>query len=177
MTDVSVGAAAPDFTLPGRSGKPVTLSDFAGKNDVLVYFYPKDDTPGCTKEACSLRDRWKDLTKAGVAVLGISRDGKEAHERFARKYDLPFELLTDADHSVHEAYGAWGQSKWGVGPLRKSFLVGRDGTLRHVFHKVDTERHAEQVLEVVGAAAKPPAKSAKKATTSKKPAAKGAARR
>jgi peroxiredoxin Q/BCP len=148
------GSPAPHFSLPGRSGNAVSLSDFAGKNAVLVYFYPKDDTPGCTKEACSLRDGWGALQAAGVTVLGISRDGAESHAAFASKYDLPFELLTDADHSVHEAYGAWGQNPnpiWGVGPLRKSFLVGKDGNLLHVFDKVDTERHADQVLKAMGA--------------------------
>jgi thioredoxin-dependent peroxiredoxin len=147
------GTPAPHFSLPGRSGNTVALSDFAGKNVVLVYFYPKDDTPGCTKEACSLRDGWSALQAAGVTVLGISRDGAESHEAFASKYSLPFELLTDADHAVHEAYGAWGQNPnpiWGIGALRKSFLVGKDGNVLHVFDKVDTERHADQVLEALG---------------------------
>ena len=150
------GTPAPHFSLPGRSGNTVSLSDFAGKNVVLVYFYPKDDTPGCTKEACSLRDGWSALQAAGVTVLGISRDGADSHAAVASKYDLPFELLTDAGHSVHEAYGAWGQNPnpiWGVGPLRKSFLVGKDGNVLHVFEKVDTEQHADQVLQALGAAA------------------------
>jgi peroxiredoxin Q/BCP len=150
------GSPAPHFSLPGRSGNSVSLADFAGKNVVLVYFYPKDDTPGCTKEACSLRDGWGALKAAEVVVLGISRDGAEAHNAFASKYDLPFELLTDADHAVHEAYGAWGQNPnpiWGVGPLRKSFLIGKDGNVLHVFTKVDTEHHADQVLQALGAPA------------------------
>jgi peroxiredoxin Q/BCP len=154
------GTQAPGFSLPGRSGNTVSLSDFAGKSIVLIYFYPKDDTPGCTKEACSLRDHWKDLEAAGVVVLGISRDGAEAHNAFAAKYNLPFELLTDADRVVHKAYGAWGQNPnpvWGIGVLRKSFLVGKDGNILHVFHKVDTSRHAEQVLACLGAPAAPEA--------------------
>ena len=150
------GSPAPQFSLPGKSGHHVSLGDFAGKNVVLVYFYPKDDTPGCTKEACSLRDGWSALQAAGVAVLGISRDGADSHAAFVAKYNLPFELLTDADHAVHEAYGAWGQNPnpiWGIGPLRKSFLVGKNGNILHVFTKVDTEHHAEQVLKALGAPA------------------------
>ena len=149
----TAGSTAPDFTLPARSGKTISLHDFAGQKDVLIYFYPKDDTPGCTRESCSLRDGWAELGKAGIEVLGISRDDAASHNAFAAKYNLPFELLTDADHAVHEKYGAWGQNPnpaWGVGPLRKSFLVGKDGKVKHVFDKVDTEHHAEQVLRAAG---------------------------
>jgi peroxiredoxin Q/BCP len=156
------GSPAPHFSLPGGSGNTVSLADFAGKNVVLVYFYPKDDTPGCTKEACSLRDGWSALQTAGVVVLGISRDGAESHAAFASKYKLPFELLTDADHAVHVAYGAWGQNPnpiWGVGPLRKSFLIGKDGNILHVFDKVDTEHHADEVLKALGAPVAPAAMS------------------
>ncbi|HYN41944.1 MAG TPA: redoxin domain-containing protein, partial [Thermoanaerobaculia bacterium] len=157
-TSLVAGAPAPSFTLPGRSGNTVSLADFAGKGCVLVYFYPKDDTPGCTKEACSLRDGFTGLREAGVTVLGISPDGADSHNAFAAKFSLPFELLTDADHAVHEAYGVWGKTAWGVGTIRKSFLVGPDGNLLHVFEKVDVERHADQVL----AALKPtPAAEAK----------------
>ena len=124
----------------------VSLADFAGKGFVLVYFYPKDDTPGCTKEACSLRDGFAGLREAGVTVLGISPDSSDSHNAFAGKFSLPFELLTDADHAVHEAYGVWGKTAWGVGTIRKSFLVGPDGNLIHVFEKVDVEHHAEEVL-------------------------------
>ncbi len=155
---LAAGSSAPDFTLPARSGKTISLHDFAGQKDVLIYFYPKDDTPGCTRESCSLRDAWGDLGKAGIEVLGISRDDVASHNAFAAKYNLPFELLTDADHAVHEAYGAWGQNPnpaWGVGPLRKSFLVGKDGKVKHVFDKVDTEHHAEQVLRAAGFAPAP----------------------
>ncbi|HEV8267754.1 MAG TPA: thioredoxin-dependent thiol peroxidase, partial [Thermoanaerobaculia bacterium] len=155
---VSVGSPAPAFTLPARSGKSISLSDYAGKNDVLVYFYPKDDTPGCTKEACSLRDSWKQLQDAGIVVLGVSRDDQASHNAFASKYNLPFELLSDPDHSVHESYGAWGPNPnpaWGVGVLRKSFLIGKDGKVKNVFSKVDTEHHAEQVLTAAGVTPKP----------------------
>ncbi|MFI5182046.1 MAG: peroxiredoxin, partial [Thermoanaerobaculia bacterium] len=148
-TSPAVGGAAPEFALAGRSGHSVSLADYRGKKNVLVYFYPKDDTPGCTREACSLRDGWKALAALDVEVLGISRDSVASHEAFAAKHALPFELLSDADHAVHEAYCAWGESKWGVGPLRKSFLVGKNGRILHVFHKVDTERHAEEVLKAM----------------------------
>ncbi|MFI5198043.1 MAG: thioredoxin-dependent thiol peroxidase, partial [Thermoanaerobaculia bacterium] len=152
---MSAGSTAPDFSLPARSGKTISLRDFRGSKDVLIYFYPKDDTPGCTRESCSLRDGWAELQKAGIEVLGISRDDASSHSAFAAKYNLPFELLTDADHAVHEAYGSWGQNPnpaWGVGPLRKSFLVGKDGRIRQVFDKVDTEHHADQVLRAAGVA-------------------------
>src|ERR1035441_5472344 len=157
-TPLSTGSTAPDFLLPARSGKTISLHDYRGSKDVLIYFYPKDDTPGCTRESCSLRDSWGELQGTGIEVLGISRDDSASHNAFAAKYNLPFELLTDADHAVHEAYGAWGQNPnpaWGVGPLRKSFLVGKDGRIRHVFDKVDTEHHAEQVLRAAGVAVAP----------------------
>ena len=178
---LTAGSTAPDFTLPARSGKSISLHDFAGQKDVLIYFYPKDDTPGCTRESCSLRDGWADLGKAGIEVLGISRDDAASHNAFAAKYNLPFELLTDADHAVHEKYGAWGQNPnpaWGVGPLRKSFLVGKDGKIKHVFDKVDTEHHAEQVLRAAGFAPAPkpaPAPAPKPAAPPAPPAPKPAA--
>ena len=178
---LAAGSSAPDFTLPARSGKTISLHDFAGQKDVLIYFYPKDDTPGCTRESCSLRDGLGDLGKAGIEVLGISRDDAASHNAFAAKYNLPFELLTDANHTVHEAYGAWGQNPnpaWGVGPLRKSFLVGKDGKIKHVFDKVDTEHHAEQVLRAAGFAPAPkpaPAPAPKPAAPPAPPAPKPAA--
>ncbi len=148
-TSPAVGSAAPDFALAGRSGRIVSLAGYRGVKNVLVYFYPKDDTPGCTREACSLRDGWRALSSLDVEVLGISRDSVATHEAFAAKFALPFELLSDVDHAIHEAYGAWGESKWGVGPLRMSFLVGKDGHVLHVFHNVDTEHHAEEVLKAM----------------------------
>jgi thioredoxin-dependent peroxiredoxin len=146
---VAAGGAAPNFALPARSGRVISLAEYRGRKNVLLYFYPKDDTPGCTKEACSLRDGWKALAARDVEVLGVSRDDAASHNAFAAKYELPFELLSDPSHQVHETYGAWGESPWGVGPLRKSFLIGKDGIVRHVFHKVDTEHHAEEVLKAM----------------------------
>ncbi len=154
-TTPKAGSPAPDFTLPARSGRAISLREFRGKKAVLVYFYPKDDTPGCTKEACSLRDGWSQLTRRGIEVLGVSRDDAASHNAFAAKFDLPFELLTDSDHRVHEAYGAWGQSAWGVGPLRKSFLIGKDGRILHLFEKVDTEHHAEEVMKAMESSVPP----------------------
>ena len=152
---VTVGRPAPNFALPARSGRVISLGDYRGRKHVLLYFYPKDDTPGCTKEACSLRDGWKDLASRDVEVLGVSRDDVVSHNAFAEKYQLPFELLSDASHQVHAAYGAWGESAWGVGPLRKSFLIGKDGRIRHIFHKVDTEHHAEEVLKAMESSVPP----------------------
>jgi peroxiredoxin Q/BCP len=106
MTAIAEGRKAPDFTLPNASGKPVSLGDFRGK-DVIVYFYPKDDTPGCTKEACGFRDLWRDLQRAGAVVLGVSADPSACHARFAAKYRLPFPLLSDPERKVMEAWGAW----------------------------------------------------------------------
>lgn len=152
---ISAGATAPTFVLPGRFGRLVSLAAFRGKKNVLVYFYPKDETPGCIKEACSLRDGWKELKARDVEVLGISRDSLVSHDAFATKHNLPFDLLSDTDHSVHEAWGAWGETKWGVGPLRRSFLVGKDGLILHVFEKVDTEHHAEEVLKAMESSVPP----------------------
>jgi peroxiredoxin Q/BCP len=177
-TPLSAGSTAPDFSLPARSGKTISLHDYRGSKDVLIYFYPKDDTPGCTRESCSLRDSWGALQGAGIEVLGISRDDSASHNAFAAKYNLPFELLTDTDHAVHEAYGAWGQNPnpaWGVGPLRRSFLVGKDGRIRHVFDRVDTERHAEQVLRAAGVAVAPKPAPAPAPQPAPRPAAPAAA--
>ena len=169
-----IGSPAPAFSLPAPSGRAVSLRDYFGRKTVLVYFYPKDDTPGCTKEACSLRDGWSELRRRGIEVLGISRDDAASHKAFAAKYDLPFELLTDSDHRVHEAYGAWGQSEWGVGPRRKSFLIGKDGRIVHVFEKVDTEHHAEEVMKAMESsvppgASQPPAPEPKPAAPAPTP--------
>jgi len=168
---LTAGDPAPEFALPGRSGRLVSPSDFRGKKNVLVYFYPKDDTPGCTKEACSLRDAWSVLKARDVEVLGISRDDAESHRAFAEKYALPFDLLTDRDHTVHEAFGSWGESKWGIGPIRKSFLIGKDGRIRHIFDKVDTEHHAEEVLKAMESSVPPGSQPTAPAPTAPTPVA------
>lgn len=147
------GRKAPDFTLDGAKGERVSLRDFKGKN-VIVYFYPKDDTPGCTKEACGFRDSWKDLQKAGVVVLGISADGATSHEKFAAKYKLPFPLLSDPDRKVMTAWGAYGDKimygKKTKGVIRSTVWIGPDGTVRKHWARVaDAAKHPAQVLEQV----------------------------
>ena len=145
----SPGDAAPDFAGPTAGGQTVRLADFAGRS-LLLYFYPKDDTPGCTKQACNLRDGLETLEQHGIAVVGVSPDGQEAHARFAEKYDLPFPLVADPEHEILNAYGVWGErSLYGrtvVGVKRTSFLIDGDGTVRHVFKRPKTADHTREVL-------------------------------
>jgi len=147
---VKEGDMAPDFTLPSDQDEQVTLSSFRGKK-VVVYFYPKDDTPGCTKEACSFRDANSLFMAKGAVVIGISPDDATSHQRFRAKHGLPFHLLSDTDHQVAEAYGAWGEKKmYGrtyEGIIRSTFVVGEDGKVIKAFPKVKPEDHATEVLE------------------------------
>jgi len=147
---IEVGKAAPKFTLPDADGNPVALSGFAGKN-VIVYFYPKDDTPGCTKEACGFRDGWKDLQKAGAVVLGISADSGASHKKFAAKYKLPFTLLSDPERTVMEKYGAWGEKvmygKTVTGVIRSTVWIGRDGKVKKHWARVrEAAEHPDEVI-------------------------------
>lgn len=146
------GDRAPSFTLETDSGERVALKDLAGK-PVVLYFYPKDDTPGCTVQACEFRDAWADVQEAGAVVLGVSPDGVTSHEQFKAKYRLPFPLLADPDHTVAEAYGAWGEkSMYGrkyMGILRSTFIIGGDGRITHVFPKVMPKGHAAEVLRAL----------------------------
>jgi peroxiredoxin Q/BCP len=146
---IAPGQPAPAFTLPANTGGDVTLAQHQGQ-PVVLYFYPKDDTPGCTKQACSFRDNWEALQAKGVVVLGVSPDGITKHEQFAAKYSLPFPLLADPEHLVAEAYGVWGEKKlYGktfMGLMRTTFLIGADGVVMHVWKKPKTEIHAEEVL-------------------------------
>ena len=144
------GDPAPPFTLPDMSGKQVSLEDFAGK-DVVLYFYPKDDTPGCTKEACGFRDAWTDLQDLGVVVLGVSGDDAASHAKFAAKYRLPFTLLSDPDHRVMTAYGAYGpKTMYGrktVGVIRSTVWIGPDGRVRQHWARVaNAAKHPDKVL-------------------------------
>ena len=137
---------APDFTLQDTDGVTRTLADYKGKW-VVLYFYPKDDTPGCTTEACSLRDARDDLAELGVEIVGISKDDAPSHEKFKAKHSLNFTLLTDADGVTIEAYGAWGKKMFGKeGILRKTFLIDPSGTVRKVYGRVTPLGHGEQVL-------------------------------
>ncbi|MDH7515052.1 MAG: thioredoxin-dependent thiol peroxidase [Bacteroidota bacterium] len=149
---IQAGREAPDFTLPNAEGKPVRLSDFRGK-PVVLYFYPKDNTPGCTKEACDFRDNFARITATGAVVLGVSADTAESHRKFRTKHDLPFELLSDEKHEVLEAYGAWEKkSLYGksfLGIVRTTVVIGRDGKVAHVFPKVKVAGHVDRVLEVL----------------------------
>jgi thioredoxin-dependent peroxiredoxin len=147
---LEVGKNAPDFSLPDQDGNLHRLSDYKGK-PVVLYFYPKDDTPGCTKEACSFRDSFPEFRKAGIEVLGISTDDENSHTKFRLKYNLPFILLSDTDRKVVEKYGVWveknnyGKKYWGT--ARTTFLIDKDGKIVHIFNKVKPEEHAEEVLE------------------------------
>jgi peroxiredoxin Q/BCP len=150
---VEEGKKAPAFTLKDAAGEKVSLGDFAGKNLVL-YFYPKDDTPGCTKEACGFRDAWKALQKLGVAVVGVSPDTGASHEKFAKKYRLPFPLLSDPDKKAMTAYGAWGEKmmygKRTTGVIRSTVWIGPDGKVKKHWQRVaKAEAHPEQVLAAI----------------------------
>jgi peroxiredoxin Q/BCP len=150
---IAEGRKAPSFTLPDANGNPVSLNDFKGR-DVVVYFYPKDDTPGCTKEACGFRDLWKELQRAGVVVLGVSADSPASHAKFAAKYTLPFTLLSDPERKVMAAWGAYGDKvmygKTTKGVIRSTVWIGPDGVVRKHWKRVsDAARHPQQVWEAV----------------------------
>ncbi len=142
------GTKAPDFELADESEKMHKLSDYRGKI-VALYFYPKDDTPGCTAEACNLRDNYQTLRENDVAILGVSFDEKESHQNFKEKYNLPFTLLSDTGKEVAEKYGATRGLLGFIGPKRITYLIGKDGKIMHVFEEVDSDNHAAQILEVL----------------------------
>jgi peroxiredoxin Q/BCP len=144
-----VGDPAPDFTLPSATGDPVRLSDYRGKSEVVVYFYPRDDTPGCSAEACSFRDSYEAFREAGAEVIGISSDPAESHERFARRLGLPFVLLSDAGGAVR---ARWGVPKTlGLFPGRTTYLIDRQGIIRHVFSSsLQFSKHVSEALRVLG---------------------------
>ena len=153
MAAITEGRKAPNFTLEDADGKRVSLRDFSGR-DVVVYFYPKDDTPGCTKEACGFRDSWTTLQSAGIVVLGISADSPATHAKFAAKYRLPFPLLSDPDRKVMEAWGAYGDKisygKKTKGVIRSTVWVGPDGAVRKHWRAVrDAAKHPADVLEAI----------------------------
>ena len=147
---IEVGMKAPNFTLFDKDGKEVTLSSFLGKK-VVVYFYPKDNTSGCTQEACNLRDNYQAMIAKGYNVIGVSKDSVKSHKNFAEKYDLPFTLLADTSTEMIQAFGAWGEkSLYGrkyMGTLRTTFIFDEEGILTEIIEKVDTKNHAEQILK------------------------------
>lgn len=146
-----VGADAPEFTLPTQTGDaPVSLSDFKGKKSVVLYFYPKDDTPGCTAEACAFRDLQKDYDEAGAVILGVSTDSVDSHRKFAEKYHLPFPLLADTDTAVSTAYGVYKEKnnygKKYMGIERTTFVIDKNGKIAKVYPRVKVDQHGDAVL-------------------------------
>lgn len=148
-TRLKKGDKAPNFAVSDADGNPVRLKDLRGKN-VVLYFYPKDDTPGCTREACAFRDSFAKFKKRGIEVLGVSLDSEKSHQKFAAKYDLPFRLLADTERKVSEAYGTYGEKKFMgrkyMGNHRMTFLIDEKGRIKKVFDKVKPDAHAEEVL-------------------------------
>ncbi len=152
MNELSEGQKAPEFTANDQNGKSVSLSNFAGKS-IILYFYPKDDTPGCTAEACSFRDNYESLLAEGFEVLGVSTDDEKSHLKFIGKYNLPFSLIADTDKKIVEAYGVWVEKnmygKKYMGVSRKTFIIDKNGMIRKVIDKVDTKNSSAQVLEIL----------------------------
>ncbi len=153
MAALNVGDKAPDFKATDQDGNPVSLGDFRGSKLVL-YFYPKDDTPGCTAEACNLRDNYELLMKKGFKILGVSADDEKSHKKFIEKYLLPFPLIPDKEKKILRDYHAWGLKKnYGKeyeGIIRTTYVISEIGTIEQIFNKVDTKNHTEQILEAMG---------------------------
>ncbi|MGA2574303.1 MAG: peroxiredoxin [Candidatus Methanomethylicaceae archaeon] len=147
MADLKVGDSAPDFSLLNENGLPVSLKDYLGKSIVVLYFYPKDFTSGCTTEACSFRDDYKIYQDKGAVVIGVSLDSVESHSKFSQEYKLPFLILSDNSKEVAKAYGVLGVG--GFLAKRVTFIINRDGKITHVFPKVDVKHHSEEVLKAI----------------------------
>jgi peroxiredoxin Q/BCP len=149
---VEEGAPAPDFTLTSDAGERVKLSELRGK-PVVLYFYPKDDTPGCTAQACGIRDVYSDFRQRGAIVLGVSPDDEASHVKFKEKYSLPFTLLADPDHEVAEEYGVWKErnmyGKKSMGVERSTFVIDADGNVARIMRRVNPDRHADEVLQAL----------------------------
>ncbi|WP_183577718.1 thioredoxin-dependent thiol peroxidase [Mucilaginibacter sp. X5P1] len=152
MATLKEGDKAPEFTAKDQNGNTVSLADFKGKT-VILYFYPKDDTPGCTAEACSFRDNYQSLLSKGFQVIGVSTDDEKSHKKFETKYSLPFPLIADEDKSIVEAYGVWAEKnmygKKYMGTVRTTFIINGEGVISHVISKVDTQNSSQQVLDLV----------------------------
>ncbi len=153
MTHLKQGDKAPKFSGLNQNGEKISLADFIGKK-VILFFYPKDNTPGCTKEACNLRDNYELLKKKGFVVLGVSTDNQKSHQKFSEKFDLPFDLIVDEDKKIVEKYGVWGEKKFMgrtyQGTHRTTFVIDEKGKIIKIFKKVETGNHAEQILEGLG---------------------------
>lgn len=153
MTHLKEGDKAPEFKGLDQNGSTVSLADFKGKK-LILYFYPKDDTPGCTAEACNLRDNFDDLRERGFEILGVSPDSQKKHQNFIGKYELPFPLIADTDQKILNLYGVWGEKQmYGrtyEGVFRTTFVIGPSGVIEKIFSKVDTKNHSEQILEAIG---------------------------
>lgn len=147
---LKIGAKAPAFTGVDQNGKSISLKDFKGKK-VVLYFYPKDDTPGCTAQACNLRDHHSELLNKGFVVIGVSVDSVKKHKKFEEKYSLPFSLIADEDHAIVKSYGVWGEKKFMgktyMGTTRTTFLIDESGNIKAIIEKPDTKNHAAEVLE------------------------------
>ena len=148
--NLNPGDNAPDFEAKIQTGETIKLADYKGKK-VVLYFYPKDDTPGCTAESCNLRDNYDHMKKLGYEVLGISKDDESSHQKFIKKYSLPFDLISDTDLAVHDLYGTWGEkNNYGrkyMGTIRTTFVIDESGKIEEVISKVKTKEHAEQILK------------------------------
>jgi peroxiredoxin Q/BCP len=153
MSILKVGDKAPDFQVVDQDGLPLSLKDFRGSR-LILYFYPKDDTPGCTAEACNLKDNYQILKKKGFKVLGVSSDSEASHKKFIAKYVLPFALIPDKEKTILRAYGAWGRKKlYGrefEGIIRTTYIIDEKGVIEKVFTKVDTKNHSQQILDEMG---------------------------
>jgi peroxiredoxin Q/BCP len=152
MAELKEGDPAPDFTSNDQNGNTISLKDFRGRK-IVLYFYPKDDTPGCTAEACNFRDNYASLESQGIKVIGVSTDDEKSHQKFITKYQLPFTLISDNSHNVVEAYGVWVEKnmygKKYMGTARKTFLIDEEGKISKIIGKVDTENSTAQVLELL----------------------------
>lgn len=150
IMSVQIGDTAPDFSLPSQTGETIKLSDYRGKSSVVLYFYPKDDTPGCTKESCAFRDSYEQFKQAGAEVIGVSSDSADSHQKFASKYSLPFTLLSDRDKALRKLYGV--PSTLGLLPGRVTYVIDKQGVVRHIFNSMmNFEGHVEESLKTLKA--------------------------
>ncbi len=154
MKHLKVGDKAPDFTVNDENGSPVSLSDYTGKK-VVIYFYPKDNTPGCTMQACNIRDNYEEIKKRGIVILGVSADNEKKHQNFIRKFNLPFPLLADTDHQLLNSYGVWGPKKFMGrtfdGIHRTTFVLDENHTIVGIIEKPKTKDHTREILEIYDA--------------------------